>query len=88
MGTSVYQGRTTVSELRDMIRKLGGVPKGSTKAQLQDQLEGLLTNGGVSPEDVRRIVEDSVAEQLPEAIGQMGTSGLSDDDLDDIFAGA
>lgn len=46
MGTNVYQGRTTVSEWRELIRKLGGTPKGKTVAQLQDEYESLVGEGG------------------------------------------
>ncbi len=41
-----FQGRTKVSELKDLITKLGGTPKGNTFAQLQDELEQLVNSGG------------------------------------------
>lgn len=46
MGTRSYRGRTTVSEWKDIIRKLGGTPKGKTVAQLQDEYEQLIGSGG------------------------------------------
>jgi len=49
MGTNAYMGRTTVTELRERIRKLGGTPKGRTKAQLLDELEQLGDGGAVDP---------------------------------------
>lgn len=92
MGTNVYQGRTTVSELKDLIRKLGGTPKGNTKAQLQDELEAIVSGGGgggsVSPEDVRAAVEAALDEKLPTAIAAaIETGGLTDEEVNDLFGG-
>ena len=44
--TKAYMGRTTVSEWRDLIKKMGGTPKGRTVAQLQDEFEQLMGEGG------------------------------------------
>ena len=86
MGTNVYQGRTSVSELKEMIRKLGGTPVGNTKAVLQDQLEELIGTGGMTPDDIRSIVTDVVTEQLPTVLEEaIQTGGLTDDELDDLF---
>ena len=86
MGTNVYQGRTSVSELQELIRRLGGPPKGNTKAVLQDQLEELIGTGGMTPDDIRSIVTDVVTEQLPAVIdGAIQTGGLTDDELDALF---
>ena len=52
MGTRSYRGRTTVSEWKDIIRKLGGTPKGKTVAQLQDEYEQLIGSGGGGGADV------------------------------------
>ena len=92
MGTNVYQGRTTVSELRDLIRKLGGTPKGNTKAQLQDELEAIVSAGGgggsVSPAELRAAVEEALDEKLPAAIADaIETGGLTDEEVDDLFEG-
>jgi len=85
--TNVYQGRTTVSELKQLIRRLGGTPKGNTKAQLQDELEDLIGSGGLDPDEVRQLVVDTVTDQLPSAIDEaIQTGGLTDDELDGIFA--
>lgn len=86
------RGRTKVTELRERIVKLGGTPKGRTVADLLDELEGLITGGGLSPDDVERIVARSLDEKLPEAVASavedaVQTGGLSDDDMDDIFGG-
>lgn len=58
--------QTTADNLGDAIRNLGGSPKGGrpTKADLLDQLETLVSGGGVSQADVERVV----AEMLPDAI--------------------
>lgn len=88
-----YQGRTVVSELRERIRDLGGDPKGKTHAQLLDELQRLGGGGGgVTPEDVNRIVSNSLDERLPDAVATavesaVQTGGLSDEDFDDIFGG-
>jgi len=92
MGTNVYQGRTTVSELRDLIRKLGGSPKGNTKAQLQDELEAIVSSGGgsgsVSPAELRAAVEAALDEKLPAAIAEaIETGGLTDEEVNDLFEG-
>ena len=52
MGTSAYRGRTTVTEWKDIIRKLGGTPKGKTVAQLQDEYEQLIGSGSGGSVDV------------------------------------
>lgn len=95
--TNAYMGRTTVTELRDRIRKLGATPKGKTKAALLDELEQLIGSGdgsSVKPEDVIRIVDARMASQLPDAIEpaiedymESNRGELSDSDLDDIFGG-
>jgi len=88
MSTNVYQGRTSVSELREMVRKLGGTPRGNTKAVLQDQLEELIGTGGLTPDDIRSIVTDVVTERLPSAIAEaIETGGLTDEDVDSLFEG-
>lgn len=85
-----YQGRTVVSELRERIRDLGGDPKGKTHAQLLDELQKLGGGGGgVTPEDVGRIVDAALDSRLPSAIEDaIETGGVTDDDVDDIFGGA
>ena len=66
-----YQGRTKVSELKDLILIFGGKPKGSTFAQLQDELE--------------HAIEKYVDEGGSGGGSGIETGGLSDDDIQDIF---
>lgn len=68
-----YQGRTKVSELKDLIAKFGGKPKGNTFAQLQDELEQTIVkyiddggSGGGGSQDIE-------------------TGGLTDEDIQEIF---
>lgn len=84
MGTNVYMGRTTASELRDRIRKLGGTPRGRTKAALLDELEQLIGHGeggSLSPEDVIRIAD----ERITRAIAELEPGAITPDDIDEIF---
>lgn len=87
--TNVYMGRTTVSELRDRIRKLGGTPKGNTKAALMDELEQLIVGDGstITQDDIDAAVAGALETKLPELIEDMGTGALDDDEMDSIFGG-
>ncbi|MBR3161018.1 MAG: hypothetical protein IKF14_18315 [Atopobiaceae bacterium] len=49
--STVNNGRTNASEMRDMVRKLGGTPKGRTSARLLDEIEQLAGSGGSADSD-------------------------------------
>lgn len=85
--TNAYQGRTTVTELRDRIRKLGGTPKGKTKAALMDELEQLSVGDGstITQADINEAVVRALETKLPEAIASMGTGPLTDEEMDYVF---
>jgi phage gp29-like protein len=91
--------QTTYDNLNDLIRNLGGTPKfGATKADLLDQLETMLSGGGISPDDVKAIVaellpdaiDESIQERIEPLIAQavedaIQTGSLDESDFDDIF---
>ncbi len=73
-----YQGRTKVSEFKDLIRKYGGTPKGNTVAQLQDELEHLIGDGGAPSGDIT-ITDDFTDADIDDV--------FSDDEADDAQNG-
>lgn len=73
-----YQGRTKVSELKDLIRKYGGTPKGNTVAQLQDELEHLIDGGGTPSGDIT-VTDDFTDADIDDV--------FSDDEADDAQNG-
>lgn len=70
-----YQGRTKVSELKDLIRKYGGTPKGSTVAQLQDELEHLIGGGG-SPSDGITVTDDFTDADIDDVFSDDDENGV------------
>lgn len=92
--------QTSYDNLNDLIKNLGGKPKfGATKADLLNQLETMLTGGGISPDDVRNIVSELLPDALDESIREriepliaqavedaIQTGSLNEDDFDDIFS--
>lgn len=61
--------KTSVSEMKTLIRKLGGVPKGDTVAELWDQIEDL--HGGTEGGGGVAVTEGSITENdLDEIFGE------------------
>lgn len=87
--------QTTFDNLSDLIRNLGAEPVKGTNADLLDQLEVLLAQGGSDAAAIRAAVTallqssdgKAIVEPAIEAYMESNRGELSDSDLDDIFGG-
>lgn len=89
--------QTNADNIGDAIRNLGGTPRKGrpTTADLLDQLEVLLAQGGSDAAEIRAAVTallqssdgKAIVEPAIEAYMESNRGELSDSDLDDIFGG-
>jgi len=89
--------QTNADNIGDAIRNLGGTPRKGrpTTADLLDQLEALLAQGGSDAAEIRAAVTallqssdgKAIVEPAVEAYMESNRGELSDADLDDIFGG-
>lgn len=89
--------QTNADNISDAIRNLGGTPRNGrpTTADLLDQLEVLLAQGGSDAAEIRAAVAallqssdgKAIVEPVIEAYMESNRGKLSDADLDDIFEG-
>lgn len=89
--------QTNADNIGDAIRNLGGTPRKGrpTTADLLDQLEILLAQGGSDAAEIRAAVTallqssdgKAIVEPAIEAYMESNRGELSDSELDDIFGG-
>ena len=89
--------QTNADNIGDAIRNLGGTPRKGrpTTADLLDQLEVMLAQGGSDAAEIRAAVTallqssdgKAIVEPAIEAYMESNRGELSDSDLDDIFGG-